>query len=95
MVGADAEPVSEPFVVSAGAGGGACPPGPLEFSPGFDAQSTNTQAGAFTPFELEIARPDGQQALTGVTVACPRGGGAAVERHALPGTAGWSGMVLW
>ena len=71
--GAAAEPVSEPFVVSSGAGGGVCPSGPLGFSPAFDAQSTNAQAGAFSPFTLELARPDGDQALTGVTVALPPG----------------------
>ena len=71
--GAAAEPVSEPFDVASGADGGACPPSPLGFSPAFDAQSANTQAGAFSPFEVELARPDGDQALTGVTVALPPG----------------------
>ena len=77
--GAAAEPFSEPFVVSAGAGGGACPPSPLGFSPDFDAQSTNTQAGAFSPFEVELARPDGQQALTGVSVSLPAGVAAVLS----------------
>ena len=59
--------------VSAGVGGGSCPPDPLAFSPGFGAHVTNTNAGAFTSFRLQIARADGQQALTGVTVRLPAG----------------------
>ncbi len=66
--GALAEPFSEAFQVTSGAHGGACPGGSLAFSPGFVAQSTGVQAGGFSPFELALERPDGQQALTGVTV---------------------------
>ncbi len=77
--GASAEPSSQPFVISSGAGGAPCPPGPLAFSPGFFAQSANPQAGAFSPFELEIARPDGQQALTGVSVSLPAGVAAVLS----------------
>ncbi len=47
--------------------------GQLPFSLGFDAHSTNVQAGAFSPFELDLARPDGDQALTGVTLHLPAG----------------------
>jgi hypothetical protein len=50
-----------------------CGASPLAFAPSFIAQVTNTQAGAFAPFELEIARPDGDQALTDVTVELPPG----------------------
>jgi hypothetical protein len=71
--GAVAEPASTPFVVSSGPGGGPCPSGALGFSPGFLAQSTVTQAGAFSPFELEIGRPDGEQAMKGVSVGLPPG----------------------
>jgi hypothetical protein len=71
--GAVTQPASEPFTITSGVGGGPCPSGTLGFSPGFLAQGENTQAGAFTPFEVEITRPDGQQALSGVTVSLPPG----------------------
>ncbi len=70
--GAVAEPASS-FEIASGAGGGLCPSGALPFSPSFEAQSTSTQAGAFSQFDLEIGRPDGQQALSGVTVTLPPG----------------------
>ena len=50
-----------------------CVGNPLPFSPGFDAQSTNVSAGAFTSFALEIVRPDSDQALTGLKVHLPPG----------------------
>jgi hypothetical protein len=61
------------LTVSAGVGGGPCPPGPLVFGPGFQARSGNPQAGAFSPFTVTLERPDGQQALTGVSVHLPMG----------------------
>ncbi len=43
------------------------------FSPSFSAGTTNNQAAAFTPFTLTIARQDGEQHLTGLTVTTPPG----------------------
>lgn len=45
----------------------------LGFSPSFTAGTTNNQAGAFTPFTLTVARQDGEQHLTGLTVTTPPG----------------------
>ena len=64
---------AEEFEISSGAYGGGCPAGSLSFSPGFDAQSTSTQAGAFTGFQLELSRPDGDQALSSVSMHLPPG----------------------
>jgi hypothetical protein len=71
------EPVNEPapaadFSISSGVGGSACPSG-IPFAPGFKAESESTQAGAFTSFELELAHPDGDQALSTVSMHLPSG----------------------
>ena len=73
------------FNVVSGAGGGGCPGGVLGFSPGFDAQSTNPAAGAFTNFELELSRADGDQALRGVSMHLPPGNAAMLSSVALCG----------
>ncbi len=62
----------EDLSISSGVGGAACPGG-VPFSPGFAAGSTNAQAGAFTGFNLELARPDGDQALKGLSMHLPSG----------------------
>jgi hypothetical protein len=72
--GALAEPVSEPsLTVTSGAGGGPCTSGALPFTPAFDAESANALAGALSSFTVELERPDGDQALTGVAVHLPPG----------------------
>ena len=63
---------AEDFQVTAGVGGGACPAG-VPFGPGFKAESASTQAGGFTGFQLELTRPDGDQALAGVSMHLPPG----------------------
>ncbi|HTY97631.1 MAG TPA: hypothetical protein VMB91_11370, partial [Solirubrobacteraceae bacterium] len=77
--GALAESASEPLAITSGTGGGSCPAAPLAFSPGFLAKGISTQAGAFSPFELEIVRPDGEQALSGVSVGLPAGAAAVLS----------------
>jgi hypothetical protein len=61
------------FNVSSGPGGGPCPANPLPFAPSLQAGSTNAQAAGFSPFTLTINRPDGQQALQGLTLQLPTG----------------------
>ncbi len=70
--GAAASP-SSTFQVNRGVGGGACPSSPLPFSPSFKAGPSSPQAGAFSPFVADIGRPDGQQALTGISLYLPSG----------------------
>jgi hypothetical protein len=64
---------AQDFLVSEGAGGASCPGASLPFAPGFLAGTSNGQAGAFSGFEVELARPDGDQALSSVTMHLPEG----------------------
>jgi hypothetical protein len=66
-----AEP-SSTFDITAGPGGGPCS-NPQPFDPGFQAGSLNLQAGAFTPFELTMSRPDADQTLSRVELQMPPG----------------------
>ena len=62
------------FDITSGPNGTACQTsGPLPFSPSFSAGSTNSQAGAYTPFTFTFERPNGQGSLEGVTVKLPEG----------------------
>jgi hypothetical protein len=62
----------EEFQITAGVGGSGCPSG-VPFNPGFSAYSTNPTAGAFTGFQLELSRPDSDQALSGLAMHLPAG----------------------
>ncbi len=57
----------------------------LPFSPGFVAQGTNATAGAFTDFQLELTRPDGDQALRAVSMHLPPGNAALLSTVTLCG----------
>ncbi len=63
---------AEDFTISSGVAGTACPQG-LAFSPSLSAGSGSSQGGAFTNFALELSRPDGQQALKGLSLHLPGG----------------------
>jgi hypothetical protein len=64
-------PVSN-FQIASGPAGAPCS-ATQPFTPGFESGSTNLQAGAFTPFELTMSRPDGNQALGRVEMQMPPG----------------------
>jgi hypothetical protein len=64
---------SASFAIDSGPGGGACPSSPLPFSPGFEADSANPQAGAFTSFTLNVEHPDADQPLGKITMHLPDG----------------------
>jgi hypothetical protein len=74
---------AEDFQVTSGVGGGPCPAAGVPFAPGFKADSTSTQAGAFTSFQLELTRPDGDQALSSVSMHLPPGNAALLSSVAL------------
>jgi hypothetical protein len=61
------------FAITSGVGGSSCPSGGLGFAPGFVAGSGVQRAGAFTSFNLELSRPDGDQALSTVSMHLPSG----------------------
>ncbi len=61
----NAEPAAEPFQISSGCVSG--------FAPNMQAGMDNPVAGAFSPLTLTISRNDGEQELSRVTVAMPRG----------------------
>jgi hypothetical protein len=63
------------FTLTSAPGGGACPAtlGGRPFSPGFDAGTDSSQAGQYSPLQMNIARTDGNQELKGADVTLPPG----------------------
>jgi len=59
------------YAVDADGHGAACPVTP--FTLGFSAGTASRQAGASTPFTLDVARADGQQYLSKISIQQPRG----------------------
>jgi hypothetical protein len=58
--------------VSSGIGGSSCP-GTAAFGPTFQAGTSNSQAGEYTPFTMDIGEPEANQALDNVEVNLPEG----------------------
>jgi hypothetical protein len=72
--GTSVSPSAE-FTLSSVPGGGSCPKTMAErsFAPGYSAKSDSVKAGAYSPFQVRISRPDGQQELKVVNVTLPKG----------------------
>jgi hypothetical protein len=64
---------SLPLTVAAGIGGGACPQPPPPFRPGVAGGSLNSQAGAYSPFYLQLTRKDGEAEITSYSATFPPG----------------------
>ncbi|HEX3511751.1 MAG TPA: hypothetical protein VHT27_11705 [Solirubrobacteraceae bacterium] len=61
------------FEINSGPEGGPCPGATLPFSPQLVAGMENPQAGAFSPFDLTLIRPGGEQEAQSLTVNLPGG----------------------
>jgi hypothetical protein len=63
------------FTLTSAPGGGACAKtlGERPFGPSFGAKSTNPKGGAYSQFNVDIVRSDGNQELKGATVDLPPG----------------------
>jgi hypothetical protein len=59
----------------------ACTPGLGMFAPAFTAGVTNPVGGAFSPFVLQISKPDGQSPLDGLSMTLPTGLLANISDH--------------
>jgi uncharacterized repeat protein (TIGR01451 family) len=63
---------SSSFQITSGPDGSACA-APRPFTPELQSGSLNLQAGAFTPFELTMTRPDADQTLGRIEMSMPPG----------------------
>ena len=72
--GADASP-SDSFEITRSPLGANCPTSEaaLPSSPGFEAGTVTPKAGAFSPFVLHLARPDGTQEIDRIETTLPEG----------------------
>lgn len=77
----DQGPQEEGFTLAKAPGGGPCAKtmGERPFSPGFNAKPKSVVAKTFTPFSVQITRPQGQQELKGVDFTLPEGATAKLK----------------
>jgi hypothetical protein len=61
------------FDITSGPNGAPCPGASLPFSPSLASQTTNINAGSFTPLVTTLSREDGQQPIQSVTLHYPPG----------------------
>lgn len=66
---------SSQFTLDEAAYGGACPAtlAQRRFNPGYDAAPQGTTAGGYSPFKVNLERPDGQQEVKRIDVNLPPG----------------------
>ncbi len=69
------------FAIDKGLNGAPCSnsESQLPFNLGFSAGTTNPVAGAHSPFEMHITRPDGSQSLSGLELSTPEGFSATLK----------------
>jgi hypothetical protein len=77
----DQGPQEKGFTLTSAPGGTPCAKtmGERPFAPGFSAQPVTNSAKAFTPFSVQITRPEGQQELKGVDITLPEGATAKLK----------------
>ncbi len=64
---------SSTFDITTGPNGGPCPGATLPFTPSLVSETSNIDAGAFTPLDTTISREDGQQSIQSVILHYPPG----------------------
>lgn len=64
---------SLPLDIADGIGGGPCPVGAPPFGPTVQGGSLSSQAGAYSPFYLHLARTDGEAEITSYSATFPPG----------------------
>ncbi len=69
---------SSKFQITSGPAGSPCS-SPRPFRPGFEAGTTNVQAGAYTPLTMTMTRPDADQPLGKLSVVLPPGVSAGLQ----------------
>ena len=71
----DGGPQDKGFTLTTAPGGGACAKTLAErpFAPGFAAKTTNPKGGAYSQFNVDVTRPNGNQELKGVNIDLPPG----------------------